>query len=140
VTSALRASLGPSLGSAGHVHVALLLTNTSGVRCALTGYPGLSFTAGADAHQLGSPAGRDPRYPVLRVALAPGATAHATATVTDYGVYDPTACLPARAAGFRLFPPGSTRSLLISDSQTACSRPGVQGFEVTVIRSGVSPS
>jgi hypothetical protein len=36
--------------------LALLLTNRSRVPCTLDGYPGVSFIACTDAHQIGGPA------------------------------------------------------------------------------------
>lgn len=137
--SVLRASQGRAEGSAGHFHVALLLTNRGDVPCVLDGYPGVSFTAGSDAHQIGSPAQRDRRYPATPVTLKPGATGHATVTVANYGVYDESQCRPARSTGYRVYPPGSTGSLLVTAPGTVCSRPGVQEFGVTVVRTGSTP-
>lgn len=135
----LRVRLGQSQGAAGHSYVALLFTNRSRVTCTLTGYPGVSFTTGPYAHQLASPAGRDYRFPVARVSLAPAATVHATIEIANYANYDARTCRPARATGFRIYPPGSTGSLLVSAPQTACSRPGIQGFHTSVVRPGTSP-
>lgn len=99
----------------------------------------MSFTAGTDAHQVGAPAQRDRRYRAAPVTLAPGASAHATVTVANYGLYDPSQCRPVASTGYRVYPPGFTRSLLIAAPGTVCSRPGVQDFEVTVVRRGTSP-
>ncbi|MHB1475881.1 MAG: DUF4232 domain-containing protein [Dermatophilaceae bacterium] len=136
VSSGLRASLGQSRGAAGTSYVALLLTNQSRVTCTLDGYPGVSFIAGTDAHQIGATAQRDRRVGAAPVTLVPGATVHVTVEVANYGNYDQQACQPARATGYRIFPPGSTGSLLISAPQTVCSKPGVQGFQTTVVRTG----
>ncbi len=138
-SSVLRVSQGRAEGSAGHFHVALLFTNRGDVPCALHGYPGVSFTAGSDAHRIGSPAQRDPRYPATTVTLAPSGAVHATVTVANYGVYDRDECRPARSTGYRVYPPGSTGSLLVTAAGTVCSRPGVQEFEVTVVRKGTAP-
>ena len=139
VSSGLRASLGQSRGAAGTSYIALLLTNRSRVTCTLDGYPGVSFTAGTDAHQIVAPAQRDRRVGAAPVILVPGATVHATVEVADYGNYDQQACQPARATGYRIFPPGSTGSQLISAPQTVCSTPGVQGFQTSVVRTGTIP-
>jgi hypothetical protein len=138
VSSVLQASFGRSLGAAGHAYVALLLTNRSHATCTLGGYPGVSFVA-AGGHQIGAPAQRDSRFAAVPVTLAPGAIVHATVDVADYANYDPQTCLPVRATGFRIFPPGSTGSLLISAPQTVCSRSGVQQFQTSVMRTGTSP-
>jgi Protein of unknown function (DUF4232) len=139
VSSGLRASLGQSLGAAGTSYVALVLTNQSRVTCTLDGYPGVSFIAGTDAHQIGAPAHRDPRFSSAPVTLLPGATVHATVGVANYANYDLHACQPAQATGYRIFPPGSTGSLLVSAPQTVCSKPGVQSFQTSVVRTGTSP-
>jgi hypothetical protein len=136
----LRASLGPSQGAAGHSYVVLLLTSRSRTPCTLTGYPGVSFTAGAYTHhQIGAPAQRDRRFPVARVTLAPGATVHATVAIANYANYDRKACQPAQATGYRIYPPGSTGSLLVRAPQTVCSRSGIQSFSVSVVRPGTGP-
>jgi hypothetical protein len=141
VSSGLRASLGQSRGAAGTSYIALLLTNRSRVTCTLDGYPGVSFTAGTDAHQIVAPAQRDRRVGAGRapVILVSGATVHATVEVADYGNYDQQACQPARATGYRIFPPGFTGSLFISAPQAVCSKPGVQSFQTSVVRTGAIP-
>ena len=139
VSSGLRASLGQSRGAAGTSYIALLLTNRSRVPCTLDGYPGVSFTAGTDAHQIGAPAQRDRRVGAAPVILVPGATVHVTVEVANYGNYDQQACQPEPATGYRIFPPGSTGSLLVSAPQTVCSKPGVQGFQTSVVRTGTIP-
>jgi Protein of unknown function (DUF4232) len=138
VSSGLRASFGKSGVAAGTSYVALLLTNTSHVTCILDGYPGVSFVGGTDAHQIGASAQRDRRIAAAPVTLVPGATGHATVEVAAYASYDQQACQPARATGYRIFPPGSTGSLLISAPQTVCSKPGLQFFQTTVVRTGTS--
>ena len=139
VSSGLRASLGQSRGAAGTSYIALLLTNRSRVPCTLDGYPGVSFTAGSDAHQIGAPAQRDSRVGAAPVILVPGATVHVTVEVANYGNYDQQTCQPEPATGYRIFPPGSTGSLLVSAPQTVCSKPGVQGFQTSVVRTGTIP-
>lgn len=138
VSSGLRASLGRGGAAAGTAYIALLLTNRSRVTCTLTGYPGVSFVAGTDAHQVGAPASRDRRFSATPVTLSPGATSHATIAVANFANYDQSACKPASATGYRIFPPGSTGSLLISAPQKVCSRPGVQSFQTSVVRTGTS--
>ena len=137
-SSVLSASLGQGQGAAGTSYVALLLTNRSPVSCTLDGYPGVSFVAGADAHQIGTPAQRDRGAGARPVTLAPGATVHATVAVANYGNYDKQTCQPVRASGFRIYPPGSTGSLLVTAPQLVCSKPGVQGFRTSVVLTGAS--
>lgn len=138
VAAGLHASLGQSGAAAGTSYIPLLLTNRSRVTCILDGYPGVSFVAGTDAHQIGAPALRDPSVASAPVTLAPGSTVHATVEVADYANYDQQTCQPVRVTGYRIFPPGSTVSLLISAPQTVCSKPGVQGFRTMVVRNGTN--
>jgi len=137
-SSGLRASLGQGQGAAGTSYVGLLLTNRSPVSCILDGYPGVSFVAGADAHQVGTPAQRDSRSAARPVTLAPGATVHATVAVANYGNYQKQTCQPVPATGYRIYPPGSTGSLLVTAPQLVCSQPGVQGFRTSVVLTGAS--
>jgi hypothetical protein len=136
VSSDLRVSLGQSQGGAGTFYIALLLTNRSRVTCTLDGYPGVSFVGGTDAHQIGTPAQPDRRVGAAPLTLVPGATVHVTVAVADYANYDKQTCQPARATGYRIFPPGSTGSLLISAPQMVCSKPGLQGFRTSVVLPG----
>ena len=138
-SSVLSVSLGQSQGAAGHSNVALLLTNRSSVTCTLAGYPGVSFTAGTDAHKIGTSAERDHRFSAAPVTVVPGATVHATVGISNYSNYVQQACLPAQATGFRIYPPGSAGSLLVAAPQTVCSKPGVQGIQTSVVRTGTSP-
>jgi Domain of unknown function (DUF4232) len=138
VSSWLRARLGQSGVAAGTSYVALLLTNRGRVTCILDGYPGVSFVAGIDARQIGAPAQRDRRVSAAPITLVPGTTVHVTVEVANYLNYDQQACQPARATGYRIFPPGSTGSLLISAPQTVCSKPGLQGFQTTAVRTGTT--
>lgn len=139
VSANLRASLGQTQGAAGHSYIALLLTNRSRIPCTLSGYPGVSFTAGADGHQIGVPAQRDHRFTSALVTLVAGASVHATVEVANYANYDQKVCQPVRAAGFRVFPPGASGPLIIGAPQTVCAKPGVQSFQTSVVRNGTSP-
>jgi hypothetical protein len=57
-TSALKVSIGAGSVTLGHDHYPLEFRNTSGARCTLFGYPGVSAISSTGA-QLGSAAGRD---------------------------------------------------------------------------------
>lgn len=107
-TKGLTAQLGPQQGAAGHLYLSLLLQNHTTGSCELQGYPGLSFTAGSDAHQIGSAAERDHRYPARQLVLAPGASAHTVVSIAVAGVYDSQRCQLVQATGLRIYPPGST--------------------------------
>ena len=70
-TSELKGSLGPAEGAAGSVVQTLLLTNTGTRTCELRGFPGVSYVAGDDGHQVGPAAAMDDARGG-EVRLAPG--------------------------------------------------------------------
>ncbi|MDT7579277.1 MAG: hypothetical protein QOK35_541 [Pseudonocardiales bacterium] len=71
----LKASLGPSEGAAGSVFAPLVLTNDGTGTCELRGYPGVSYVAGDDGHQVGPAAAFDgPRGAAIVLAAGRAAT------------------------------------------------------------------
>jgi Protein of unknown function (DUF4232) len=134
-TSALTASLGPGNGAAGSTYYPIEFTNTSGVTCALYGYPGVSFVA-ASGGQVGAAATEDPTYPRVLVTLAPGVTAHAELRVTDAMNYSASACQPVTADRLRIFPPGQTSPLYLSLNARACASTSVQILSVQTVQPG----
>jgi predicted metal-binding protein len=55
----LEVSLGAAEGTAGQLHRALVFTNTGRHLCTIQGFPGVSYVAGDDGHQVGQAANRD---------------------------------------------------------------------------------
>jgi hypothetical protein len=106
----LRGSLGAAEGAAGSVFRTLVLTNDGPGTCELRGFPGVSYVAGDDGHQVGPAAAFDgPRGG--EVVLAAGRAATARLRLVDVGVLDAGACRPTAVRGLRIYPPGSTASL-----------------------------
>ena len=100
----------------------LNITNLSGHKCTLYGYPGVSgVTLGGT--QLGTPASRLglPRHTVT---LNNGATTHALVGIVDPGVISASTCGPVTAAGLRVYPPNQTQSRIAPFPFTACSKHG----------------
>ena len=110
-------------GTAGSVYYKLKLTNLSGRRCALRGYPGVS-AVGLTGRQLGSAATRNTHTSVRTVVLAPAGTASAVLQINDVGVFTSSLCRPVTAAGLRVYPPNATEAKLIPFPFRACSRSG----------------
>ncbi|HWB21948.1 MAG TPA: DUF4232 domain-containing protein [Gaiellaceae bacterium] len=110
-------------GAAGSVYYKLELTNLSGQRCTLDGYPGVS-AVDLGRHQLGSPAGRNPHLAPHAITLGKGATATAVLQITEAGNFPAATCRKETAAGLRVFPPGATSSEIVPFPFSACSRPG----------------
>ena len=116
----LSVALGPGEGAAGSVYRDLVFTNSSSQACELRGFPGVSYVAGDDGHQVGPAAAmsgdRGPQVPI-----APGATAKAQLQLVDVQNFDQAACLPTPVHGLRVYPPGDTASLFVPMDGTGCA-------------------
>lgn len=109
-------------GAAGSVYMQLLLTNSGSEPCLLTGFAGVSLTAGADGAPIGAAAARD-STPATEVLLEPGQAGAATLRYTQARNYPDCTVVPA--AGFRIYPPEDTASLFIAQPTDACSNAGI---------------
>ncbi len=118
-TSQLAASFGSGNGTAGTNYYELDLRNVSSVACSVQGYPGVSFVAGANGHQVGNPAVRVAGS-TPRVVLSPQQSAAATLAVVDAGNYG-TACQVTPVLGFRVYPPDQTAALYLAHADQACA-------------------
>lgn len=118
-------------GAAGNVYMQILLTNSGSETCMLTGFPGVSLTAGADGAPIGTAAARD-TTPATEVLLEPGQAGAATLRYTQARNY--TDCTVVPAAGFRIYPPGDTASLFIAQPRDACSNPGITLLTVGAVQ------
>lgn len=126
-TGELTGSLGPSEGAAGSVYVPLILTNTGKRTCALRGFPGVSYVAGDDGHQVG-PAGEWQGERGGPVRLDAGKAATAQLRLVNVQNFDDAACKPTPIRGLRVYPPGETASLFVAMEGTGCAAtpPGAQ--------------
>ncbi|BBE21557.1 hypothetical protein MN0502_04400 [Arthrobacter sp. MN05-02] len=104
--------------AAGSVYRTIVLTNTSDQECVVEGFPGVSFVD-ASGTQIGAAADRDGSA-TTPVVLAPGASATATLQQTNAQNYG-DGCGITPAAGVRVYPPGATDSLVLSQEIPACS-------------------
>jgi hypothetical protein len=119
-TSELKGSLGPAEGAAGSVVQTLLLTNVGTRTCELRGFPGVSYVAGEDGHQVGPAATMSgPRGG--EVQLAPGKSAGAALKLVNVQNYDTAVCKPTAVRGLRVYPPGDTSSLYVPREGTGCA-------------------
>jgi hypothetical protein len=118
-TSQLAGSLGSAEGAAGTIYYQLQLRNISAAACVLQGYPGVSFVAGADGHQVGDPAARVAGSAPSRV-LAPGESAGATLAIVDASNFG-TPCDLTNVLGLRVYPPDQTTALFVPHADKACA-------------------
>ncbi len=116
----LRGSLGAAEGAAGSVFVPLVLTNVGGRTCELRGFPGVSYVAGDDGHQVG-PAAAMSGARGGEVVLRPGAAAAAQLQLVNVANFDAAVCRPTAVRGLRVYPPGDTASLYVERAGTGCA-------------------
>jgi hypothetical protein len=98
-------------------HTGLQLRNVGPFTCTLYGYPGVSWVAGADGHQVGAAAVRetDPTGSAEKtVILTPGALASAPLDVVDAAAFTPSQCKPVPVRGLRVYPPGEHAAIFLS--------------------------
>jgi hypothetical protein len=137
LSSHLKASVGGGSGAGmSQNHTGLNLTNTGSTPCTLYGYPGVSWVAGSDGHQVGSAATKQAPATGAKeatVTLAPGATASAALNIVQAAVISKSECKPVPVKGLRVYPPGETAALFIpmptaSGGYGECSVPTKQAL------------
>ncbi|MPY81853.1 MAG: DUF4232 domain-containing protein [Actinophytocola sp.] len=134
-------SLGPGRGAAGTIWRALRFTNVSGESCDIQGFPGVSYVAGDDGHQVGAAAYRDGSEGAV-VTLADDETAYAAVGFAQVGNYDPRECRPTKVRGLRVYPPQETESKFVPYAHTGCANANLtsEQLRVQTIRPGTGPS
>lgn len=136
----LELSLGKGEGAAGTVWRPLRFTNVSGSACEIQGFPGVSYVAGDDGHQVGAAAYRDgSKGPP--VTLKSGDTAYAAVGFAQVGNYDPAECEPTKVRGLRVYPPQETESMYLANPGTGCANENIPDdhLKVQTIRPGSGP-
>jgi hypothetical protein len=129
----LTLSLGHGEAAAGTLYRPLRFTNSGKRNCTLQGFPGVSYVAGEDGHQVGPAAFRvGPKGPAI--SLAPGATVNALVGFTQVHNFDPSACRPTPVRGLRVYPPHDTAAVFVPMDGTGCAAtpPGNQLVVQTV--------
>lgn len=116
----LAVSLGPAEGGAGSVYRPLVFTNTSNRACELRGFPGVSYVAGDDGHQVG-PAAETAGERGPQVRVDPGRSVASALQLVQVGAFDPAVCRPTPVRGLRIYPPGDTAALFVSAPGTGCA-------------------
>jgi uncharacterized protein DUF4232 len=119
-TADLSASLGGGDAAAGSAYRPLIFTNTSSHTCELRGFPGVSYVAGEDGHQVG-PAAAMSGERGGQVPIPPGGSARAQLQLANVQNFDAADCHPVPVRGLRVYPPGDTASLFVQMDGTGCS-------------------
>ena len=116
----LAVTLGAAEGAAGSVYRPLVFTNRGTRVCELRGFPGVSYVAGDDGHQVGPAAVMvGDRGPQVRI--EPGRSAAAALQLVNVGAFDAAACRPTPVRGLRVYPPGETAALFVQADGTGCA-------------------
>lgn len=117
----LRVSAGQAQGATGNWAVPLLFANAGAQSCTLYGYPGVSWVDSSGG-QIGVPARRIPAphsRPPRTVVLSPGQTASSVVLQPTSSDQKAAGCSQERAAGLRVYPPGSTSSVILTQGDLA---------------------
>src|SRR5699024_1827867 len=94
-------------------------------------YPGVSYVAGDDNHQVGASADRK-EDDSPEVKLAPGDTAHAMLRLTPAGVLGDEQCDRADVTGRRVYPHGEKDSSVLWYAATGCANGDDAGSLLTI--------
>jgi hypothetical protein len=132
--------LGGGDAAAGTSYRALVFTNKGNRTCTMQGFPGISYVAGDDGHQVGPAAYRNgEKGPVIT--LKPGDSAFADVGFVQIGNFDPEACKPTEVRGLRIYPPQEYDSMFLANPGTGCAGtpPGNQ-LTVVTIQAGPGPA
>ena len=133
--SQLKVALGNSEGAAGTIYYRILFTNESGATCSLRGYPGVSSVGGADGHQIGQAAPRDPAT-VHTIVLHTHAVAGASYGQVQALNFPKARCHPVTSLGLRVYAPGATAARFLPLKHLACSSTTVRDSHVGPVTAG----
>ncbi len=131
----LKLSLGGGDAAAGTLYRDLRFTNKGTRTCKIQGFPGVSYVAGEDGHQVG-PAAFRVGSKGAAISLKPGMTVVAPVGFVQVRNYDPAECRPTAVRGLRVYPPHEYDSMYVPAPGTGCAAepPGNQ-LTVATIRS-----
>lgn len=127
----LKLSLGRGDAGAGTRWRPLRFTNVSGSSCVIQGFPGVSYVAGDDGHQVGTAAYRDGSKGAP-ITLQNGSTAYAAVGFTNVQNYDPADCKPTAVRGLRVYPPQETHSMFVPAEGTGCANENLASYHLKV--------
>jgi hypothetical protein len=116
----LKLSIGKGDAAAGTAFRPLRFTNTGSRTCPMQGFPGVSYVAGDDGHQVGPAAFREGTKGAA-VSLAPGETAFAEVGFVQVRNFDAGVCKPTAVRGLRVYPPHETASMFLPLEGTGCA-------------------
>jgi hypothetical protein len=132
----LKLSLGGGDSAAGTTYRSLVFTNKGNRTCTIQGFPGVSYVAGDDGHQVGPAAYRVGKKGPA-VTLKPGASAYADVGFVQVRNYDPAVCKPTEVRGLRVYPPHEYDSMYVPNAGTGCAgKPPGNQLTVATVKPG----
>ncbi len=132
----LKLSLRDGDAAAGTVYRSLVFTNKGSRTCTIQGFPGVSYVAGDDGHQVGPAAYRvGKKGPAIT--LKPGDSASADVGFVQVRNFDPAVCKPTSVRGLRVYPPHEYDSMFVPSPGTGCAgTPPDHQLTVATVKAG----
>jgi hypothetical protein len=127
----VKLSLGQGDAGAGSVYRPLVITNSSAKPCEIQGFPGVSYVAGTDGHQVGKDAFREGTKGNA-VKLNPGQSAAADIQFVNVRNFDSGTCQPTEVKGLRIYLPQETASNFVPAEGTGCASTKIPGNQLAV--------
>lgn len=127
----VKLALGTGDAGAGSVYRPLLITNISSHPCTIQGFPGVSYVAGEDGHQVGKAAFRTGTKGSV-VKLNKGQTAAADLRFVNAQNFDPAVCKPTDVTGLRIYLPQETAAKFLPAPGLGCAGTAIPGDQLEV--------
>ncbi|WP_328452857.1 MULTISPECIES: DUF4232 domain-containing protein [unclassified Amycolatopsis] len=127
----VKLALGEGDAAAGSLYRPLLITNTKANPCTVQGFPGVSYVAGDDGHQVGEAAYRSGTKG-NSVKLNSGQTATALIQFVNVHNYPDDICRPTPVRGLRIYLPQETDSNFVPMPGTGCANGDLPGNQLAV--------
>ncbi|MFI5583565.1 DUF4232 domain-containing protein [Amycolatopsis sp. NPDC051758] len=127
----VKLALGQGDAGAGSLYRPLRITNSSSKPCTIQGFPGVSYVAGEDGHQVGKDAFREGTKGNA-VKLDPGQTAAADIQFVNVRNFDSGTCQPTTVKGLRIYLPQETASNFVPAEGTGCASTKIPGNQLAV--------
>ena len=127
----VKLALGNGDAGAGSVYRPLLITNISSRPCTIQGFPGVSYVAGEDGHQVGKAAFRVGTKGSV-VKLNKGQTAAADLRFVNAQNFDPAVCRPTDVTGLRIYLPQETSAKFLPAPGLGCAGTAIPGDQLEV--------
>ncbi|MGA6165935.1 DUF4232 domain-containing protein [Amycolatopsis magusensis] len=127
----LTITLGEGDSAAGTTYRQLEFINSGTRTCTIQGFPGVSYAAGGDEHQVGPAAFREGEKGEP-IQLAPGQKATADVGFVQVGNYDPGTCKPTQVSGIKVYPPQETAYKIVPFEGTGCAGEQLPGNQLTI--------